>query len=40
MVSASLRQDPPEPVGGNASATESSTAALGLTEHADGYFCY
>jgi hypothetical protein len=38
MVSASLRQNPPEPVGRNASATETSTAALGLIERADGYY--
>jgi hypothetical protein len=38
MVSASLRQNPPEPVGGNATPTEPSTAAIGLTERADGYY--
>jgi hypothetical protein len=38
MVSASLRQNRPEPVGRNTSSTEPYTAALGLTERVDGYY--
>ncbi|MCC3763585.1 hypothetical protein K3N28_10925 [Glycomyces sp. TRM65418] len=38
MVSVSLRQNPPEPVGRNASAAEPSIADLGLTERVDGYY--